>query len=132
MRWQRGEGFQFLGYRFEAGRRFVRKKGSGSSPAKTASGQPGAAVIALLHQGNLFAIRKVFRADTDLDDPSLVDTSDAHVLKHAVIDFALARRLDKYFLAAADQRPKCRRLGLLCRIRAESEIDPGVGQVSAT
>ena len=53
----------------------------------------------------LFAIWKVLRADADLHDPRLVDTSDAYIFKHAVIDFALARRLDDNFLAAGDQRP---------------------------
>jgi hypothetical protein len=74
----------------------------------------------------LFAIWKVFRADADLHNPRLVDPGDADIFEHAVIDFALARRLDDNFLAAGDQRPECGRLRLLCRIRAESEVDPSV------
>jgi hypothetical protein len=58
----------------------------------------------------LFAIWKVFRADADLHNSRLVHTSDADIFEHAIVDFALARRLDHNFLAAGDQRPKCRRL----------------------
>ena len=62
-------------------------------------------------------MRKVFRADSDLHDPRLVDTGDADVFEYAVIDFALARRLDDNVLAAGDQRPECGRLRLLRIVR---------------
>lgn len=61
--------------------------------------------------GSLFA--KVCPADTDLNYPSFVDATDAHVFENLVIDFALARALDHNVLTAVDQRPECGRLRLL-------------------
>src|SRR5262249_19369277 len=85
-----------------------------------------------LHLKPLFASRKIFRGHTNLDNPGLINTGYAHVCKDAVINFALARLLDHNVLAGGDQRPKSGCLGLLGRVRTESEIDPGIGQVSMT
>src|SRR5205085_3509423 len=72
----------------------------------------------------LFA--QVGHADTHLDDPGFVHAPNAHVFENLVVDFALACSLDHNILAAVDQRPERGRLGLLYRIRAEREIDPGI------
>ena len=89
-------------------------------------------ILGLAFAKPLFASRKIFRGHTNLDNPGLIDTGYAHVFKDTVINFALARFLDDNVLAAVDQRPKCGCLGLLGRVRTESEIDPGIGQVSVT
>src|SRR5687767_4478638 len=44
--------------------------------------------------GRSVALRQVVLADADLDDARLVDSGDAHVLEHPVVDLALLRVLD--------------------------------------
>ena len=76
----------------------------------------------------LFA--QVCSSNTDLHNSRLVDPGHSYVFENLVIDFALARTLDYDVLAAVEQRPKCGGLGVLCLIRAKSEVHSGIGQVS--
>jgi hypothetical protein len=73
----------------------------------------------------------VLGADADLDDPWLVDAGHGDVLEDAIVDLALARRLDDHVLGAGNQRPEGGCLRLLGLVRTEGEVDAGVGEVGA-
>src|SRR5215210_5226621 len=73
---------------------------------------------------------EVLRAHADLHDPRLVDTGNANVLENLVVDLSFACGLNDYCLPAIEQGPERRRLGLLCWVRAEREVNASVGQVS--
>jgi hypothetical protein len=68
--------------------------------------------VATQFDTQLFAGGKVFRSDANLDYAGFVDAGNAHVLKHAIIYFALASLLDYDLLATGEQGPECGRLGL--------------------
>ena len=65
----------------------------------------------------------------DLNDPRFVDARHADIFENLVVDLALARRLVHHLFRAGDERPECRRLRLLGRIGAESEVDSGICQI---
>ena len=72
------------------------------------------------------------RADANLHDARLVDAGDGNILEDPIVNFALTRFLDHHLLAAVDHGPKHRGLWLLCRIRAEREVNAGVREVGMT
>jgi hypothetical protein len=76
-------------------------------------------------------LAKMICTDSHLDDARFVYAGYAHVLEHTVVDFALSGFLDDNRLPPVDQGLERGPLRLLLGIRAESEVNASIGQVSA-
>src|SRR5262249_6343487 len=98
--------------------------------ANDPSGQLWSRLLSVYGRMHTLLFAQVCGRNTDLYDSSFVDAGNTYIFENLVIDLALACTLDHDVLAAVEYRRECRCLWLLWRVRDESEVPAGIGQIS--